>query len=131
MTRSSLVVSLAWRVGGGCRVILVMVAMFCLGLAVPAVADPVRLVPGTSGAADGTPSPVLSSNGRYVLFGSAAANVLAGQVDTNGHGRCVPVRPGDGDGDAGEPEHGGAHDDGQRLLRRGSPERGRRGTRCS
>ena len=27
---------------------------------------------------------MLSSNGRYVLFGSAAANVLAGQVDTNG-----------------------------------------------
>ena len=44
MTRSSSRVSLSWRVGVGVHLILVMVAMFCLGLAVPAVADPVTLV---------------------------------------------------------------------------------------
>ena len=35
----------------------------------------------------------------------------------NGEGRCIPVRTGDGDGDAGEPEHGEVDDDGQRVLR--------------
>ena len=66
-------------------VVFVMFSMLWPGLAVPAGADPVTLVSkGVSGETIGGSPAAVSGDGRYVVFRSAAANVVAGQVDTNG-----------------------------------------------